>query len=387
MRHNILLGMTGSVASLLSGKLVSQLHTIGDMAVVLTNKSLSFVDKEKLKEFFLKNYFLKTKKEEQRIWMDCDEWQWKTPRPYQDDLITYKWKKDDPVLHVDIRNKGSALVIAPCSANTLAKLANGICDNLLTTLARAWDVQRPVIIAPAMNTNMWEHPHTQTHLQCLRELEYKIVDPQYKMLACGTQGMGAMAEISKIVQVTNDALRWTFPLEIHECSGIPVGNHPGAFSTQRKHEKHTGVDLYTKNDARVLAVESGTVVGVEKFTGAWDGSPWWNNTMCILVEGASGVVCYGEVGIPPHWIQVGYKVHRGQWLSNVCPVLKDEKKRNDIPGHSTSMLHMELYPHGTLKASNGFEDGLLQDPTPFLILSHGGENIRRLRYGKENDKS
>jgi len=64
------------------------------------------------------------------------------------------------VLHIDLAKWADIFVIAPCSANTLAKLAYGICDNLLTSVARAWDADRPLVIAPAMNTHMWTHPHT-----------------------------------------------------------------------------------------------------------------------------------------------------------------------------------------------------------------------------------
>ena len=83
---------------------------------------------------------------------DSDEWQgWKT--------------RQDPVLHIELRKIAYCSIIAPLSANTMAKIANGLCDNLLTCVLRAWDfkngVKGSVIVAPAMNTYMYEHPITE----------------------------------------------------------------------------------------------------------------------------------------------------------------------------------------------------------------------------------
>jgi len=371
MKRTILLGLTGSVATVLHMKLIEALEKLGHVIILPTARA---------------EHFLPTGFAGQKIMRDAQEWQWNKTESqgineagfsvYHSD----KWEKNDPVLHIELRDHASALVIAPCSANTLGKLANGLCDNLLTTVARAWDFNRPIAIAPAMNTHMWNHPVTKEHLEKLLVWNYEVIMPQAKMLACGTEGMGAMAEIDWIVESVGDLLRWQYPLR--EFSGVPVGNHPGAFSTQRKHEKHTGIDLYTTHGATVTAVESGTVVGIERFTGEWNNSPWWNNTNCILVEGATGVVCYGEVS-QSSWIKVGSKVTKGQYIANVEQVLKDGKLRTDIPGHSTAMLHMELYPHGATKPSNGFEEKLLQDPTPFL-LEVKGMATKLLNYAKTN---
>src|SRR5262245_20486764 len=74
------------------------------------------------------------------------------------------YQRDDPVLHIELRRWADLLVIAPLDANTLAKLAYGLSDNLLTCLYRAWDRRRPIVLAPAMNTFMWENPLTDRHL-------------------------------------------------------------------------------------------------------------------------------------------------------------------------------------------------------------------------------
>ena len=102
--------------------------------------------------------------------------------------------------HVELRKWADVCVIAPCTANTLAKLANGISDNLLTSICRAWDFKKPIIVAPSMNTFMYLHPITVQHIGVLQSWGYTIVPPIEKELACGDVGVGAMAEIDSIVK-------------------------------------------------------------------------------------------------------------------------------------------------------------------------------------------
>lgn len=363
MKCRLLLGLTGSVASILYEKLIKQLSTLGIVDVILTDKSSSFVILPKLIEIVSKNGGY--------VYTDKDEWSWKK----FGGGVTYKWYENDPVLHIELRNKASALVIAPCSLNTLAKISNGICDNLLTTVARAWDFTRPFIIAPAGNTNMWNHPITKKQIHEFEGFSKNNVTilPQMKKLACGTEGIGAMGDISSIVDTLTQKLKWKFPLNKAECSGIPIKGHPGSFLCKRKHHVHTGVDLYTDDGACVYPVEDGTVVGIEHFTGPQDNQPWWHDTECILIEGASGVVCYGEITPNPN-IRIGDNVWTNEQVGKVKRVLKEGKERPDIMGHSTSMLHLELYPHGKYKAFEEFGDNpddfnILQDPTPYLLDS------------------
>lgn len=171
---------------------------------------------------------------------------------------------------------------------------------------------------------------------------------------------------------------WKFPLNFHDCSGIPVFGHPGSFLYKRKHHIHTGVDLYTTDGALVYSVEDGIVVGKDHFTGDQDNSPWWENTECILIEGLSGVVCYGEIytSIYP---KIGDVVKRGDCIAKVKRVLKGNKKK-DVIGHSTSMLHIELYPNGKYKpfeetGPNAESIDILIDPTPYLYYSEGRSGL------------
>jgi hypothetical protein len=164
------------------------------------------------------------------------------------------------------------------------------------------------------------------------------------------------------------ATQWFFPL--CQCAGIPINRHPGAFGCVRKRDVHTGVDLYCRENESVYAVEDGIIVAIEDFTGPSAGSPWWNDTQALLVEGASGVVCYGEVRIN-EGISVGVQVAAEQQLAHVLPVLKPIQSRADIQGHSRFMLHLELYRHGTRSAVWWRLDeprpGNLLDPTPYLL--------------------
>ena len=159
---------------------------------------------------------------------------------------------------------------------------------------------------------------------------------------------------------------WMFPLLADRCTGIPINPHPGCFGFKRKDSVHTGVDLYTIDEEPVYACEDGVVVGIEPFTGVKDNSPWWYDTDCILIEGHSGVICYGEVTT---YKSVGDRVRVNDFIAKVKRVILHGRERFDIPGWRPSMLHLELYYKGTRKASNGFERDVLRDPTPYLLES------------------
>ncbi|KAJ6260356.1 hypothetical protein Dda_4582 [Drechslerella dactyloides] len=108
----------------------------------------------------------------------------------------------DPILHIELRRWADILLVAPLSANSLAKIVNGFSDNLLLSVVRAWDTAKPIACAPAMNTLMWEHPVTAKQIAVL-ESEWSwftVLRPVEKVLACGDSGSGAMREWTDIVQ-------------------------------------------------------------------------------------------------------------------------------------------------------------------------------------------
>ena len=101
------------------------------------------------------------------------------------------------VEHIGVAQEHDLLLVAPATANALAKFANGLADDFLSTLYLAF--RGPVILAPAMNNVMWEHPATQANLATLRARGHVIVDPDDGFLACGTYGAGRLAENEKIL--------------------------------------------------------------------------------------------------------------------------------------------------------------------------------------------
>jgi phosphopantothenoylcysteine decarboxylase len=201
---NVLLGVTGSVAAILTPSLFQSLRKAGHkVKMVATKAALYFFDPASIEP-------KKNKRNPEAVILDEDEWPGK------------RYERTDKVLHIELRRWADILLIAPLDANTLAKLASGLSDNCLTCVWRAWDRGKPVILAPAMNTLMWEHPMTVRHFRQLAEdtgagpipdLELLdlvdwindhsenllVVPPQSKRLACDDVGIGAMASVESIV--------------------------------------------------------------------------------------------------------------------------------------------------------------------------------------------
>ncbi len=105
---------------------------------------------------------------------------------------------DSSIEHIAEAQWADALVVAPATANILAKFAHGIADDFLSTLYLA--TQAPVLVAPAMNVNMWDHPATQANLELLRQRGVRVIEPGTGELACGTVGTGRMAEPDAIAE-------------------------------------------------------------------------------------------------------------------------------------------------------------------------------------------
>jgi phosphopantothenoylcysteine decarboxylase len=210
---NVLLGVTGSVAAIRVPELYEQLRGAGHaVKVVATQASLYFFDPATLDPGRPERNF-------DVVILDEDEWPGRNEGR--------RAERGESVLHIELRKWADLLLIAPLDANTLAKLANGLADNCLTCVWRAWDPARPVVLAPAMNTMMWHHPATRRHLLQLAadagappppaHLELaavvdwlngacprlRVVAPQSKRLFCGDVGVGALAELPDIVAAVN----------------------------------------------------------------------------------------------------------------------------------------------------------------------------------------
>lgn len=109
------------------------------------------------------------------------------------------------VEHIAVAQDNDLLVVAPATADILAKFAHGLADDFLSTLYLAF--QGPVVIAPAMNTNMWRHAATEANLKTLRARAHKIVEPEDGFLACGMIGPGRLADPERIADVVAEQLR------------------------------------------------------------------------------------------------------------------------------------------------------------------------------------
>lgn len=102
------------------------------------------------------------------------------------------------VNHISLAKKADICLIAPATANIIGKLASGIADDMLSTVIMAVS-GKPVVIAPAMNTAMYENPVTQRNIQTLKQLGYQFIEPKEALLACGDLGKGALADVDTII--------------------------------------------------------------------------------------------------------------------------------------------------------------------------------------------
>ena len=169
---NILVGVTGSIAIYKSLELIRLFVKAGaNVRVVLSDEALKFISPITF-EALSSNKVLYKESED--------------------------WSSD--LNHIGVGEWADIFVIAPATANTINKLSNGIADNLLLQSALAFD--RVKIIAPAANTKMYENPVTQASFKMLKLLNYKIVEPQSKVLVCKVEGKGALADVEDIFFAT-----------------------------------------------------------------------------------------------------------------------------------------------------------------------------------------
>ena len=174
-KRNILIGITGGIAAYKICNLIRLYKKAGaNVRVVVTPNALNFVTKLTLQT------------------LSGNE-------VYVDNFEIDEYKPE----HIAL-TESDIFVIAPASANTIGKIANGICDNLLLSTACAFS--KPILIAPAMNENMWKNPFVQENLKKLKDNGYQIIEPETGFLACGTNGIGRMKEPEEIFEKTVEIL-------------------------------------------------------------------------------------------------------------------------------------------------------------------------------------
>ena len=171
----IVLGVTGSISAYKAADIANRLHKDGhDVHVVMTDGA---------KEF-------------------------STPLTLQtlskNKVHANEFEEYDPTIvkHIDLAGNADVVLIAPATANIIGKIAGGIADDLLTAVTMAAANQAQVIIAPAMNTNMYENPIVQENIEKLKKHGYLFIEPKDSHLACGTTGKGALADVDDIVAFT-----------------------------------------------------------------------------------------------------------------------------------------------------------------------------------------
>ena len=178
MNKNIILGVTGSIAA----------HKAADLASLLTKQKCSV-----------------------RVVMTADAQRFITPLPFQvlsrqpvvTDLFDAEegWKP----AHIEMADQAGLLLIAPATANVIAKLAHGLADDALTCVALALNPRAKILIAPAMNGKMWLHPATQQNVKTLKTRGVEFIGPDEGMLSCGYEGIGRLWPVEAIAQ---HALKW-----------------------------------------------------------------------------------------------------------------------------------------------------------------------------------
>lgn len=169
MARKVVVGVTGSIAAYKACELVRLFVKNGDdVHVVMTDHAKEFVTPLTFRTL--------------------------SRNPVQNQMFTepLDWKPE----HIGLAESADLLVIAPATANILAKMAHGIADDLLSSVALA--TRAPVLVAPAMNTGMWENPATRDNLVLLKSRGVRFVQPGDGDLACGTSGPGRMAEPAEI---------------------------------------------------------------------------------------------------------------------------------------------------------------------------------------------
>ena len=174
---NIILGVTGGIATYKAADLVSKFKKKGaNIEVIMTEASEKFVNPL--------------------------TFQTMSSNPVHTGMFNKTSKSD--VEHISLAQKGDIILVAPATANTIGKIANGIADNLLTTVIMASN--KKVVFAPAMNTWMYNNPIVKSNIRKLESLGYEFIETGTGLLACGDYGAGKMAEPEEIVDYIDNAL-------------------------------------------------------------------------------------------------------------------------------------------------------------------------------------
>ena len=173
-KRTVLLGVTGSIAAYKSADIASRLKKLGhDVYCVMTRDATRFITPLTLQTL-----------SQQPVTIDLFE------------AGEGDWRPS----HLQLADTADLLIIAPATANVIAKLAHGIADDALSTIALALRPKARILIAPAMNGKMWTHPATQANVKLLQSRGVEFIGPDKGLLACGYEGIGRLWDVDKIVE-------------------------------------------------------------------------------------------------------------------------------------------------------------------------------------------
>ena len=179
-RKNIVLGVTGSIAAYKAAELTSLLTKQGcDVRVVMTADALRFITPVSFKTL--------------------------SRHPVVTDL--YDEEEGWQPTHIKLADEADLLLIAPATANTLAKLALGVANDALSCVALALNAQARILVAPAMNGKMWLHPATQQNVATLKARGADFIGPEKGLLSCGYEGLGRLWPVEKVSERALELLR------------------------------------------------------------------------------------------------------------------------------------------------------------------------------------
>ncbi|GIR52793.1 MAG: hypothetical protein CM15mP62_02640 [Rhodospirillaceae bacterium] len=174
----ILLIVTGGIAAFKSLELVRQIRTAGgEVRAILTKSATEFVTPLSLQALT-----------EDRVYSDI-----------------FSLTDESEMGHIQLSRNSDLILVAPATANFLAKMRLGICDDLASTVVLATD--KPVMVAPAMNVRMWDHAATQENIITLKDRNIKFIGPDEGEMACGEYGLGRMSEPTEIVNAIQSILQ------------------------------------------------------------------------------------------------------------------------------------------------------------------------------------
>lgn len=174
---NIVLGVCSSIAVYKAAELVSKLTKLGANVHVIMTKNAKEIISERIFSSLSRNAVACD------MWKDVDE-----------------WKPE----HISLAEKADILLVCPATANTIGNFANGLAPDLLSSTFLA--TKAKVAIAPAMNSNMYDHPATRRNIEILKSFGVKIIGPDVGMLACGVEGRGRLASVESIILGIEDML-------------------------------------------------------------------------------------------------------------------------------------------------------------------------------------